>query len=139
MSQEIDLSKLGEKIFSEEPKPKFSIQVQFENANVKELFESLLMITTYGMKVKFGDAQGKVELADLNKSKLAMFNQYMNSFGIVLQVNTQNFSPFIDYDALKYNNVDINPNTELRELKFPMIDSGGRVYIISFDFLRDYA
>ena len=39
MSQEMELDKIIDTIFSKEPQPKFSIQLQFENSNVKELFE----------------------------------------------------------------------------------------------------
>ena len=139
MSQEMELDKIIDTIFSKEPQPKFSIQLQFENSNVKELFEIMLMITTNGMRLQFGNPEGKVNLEDLNKKDIQKFNQYMNSFGMSIFIDIENYNPSKDYEALKYNKQKINSKTELKSLKFPMLQSNGLVYIISFDFLRDYS
>ena len=139
MSQELDLDKLIDTIFSKEPQPKFSIQLQFENSNVKELFEIMLMITTNGMRIQFGTPEGKVNLGDLKKKDIQKFNQYMNSFGMSILIETENYNPSRDYEGLKYNNQNITSSTELKSLKFPMLQPNGIVYIISFDFLRDYS
>lgn len=139
MSQELDLDKLIDTIFSKEPQPKFSIQLQFENSNVKELFEIMLMITTNGMRLQFGTPEGKVNLGDLKKKDIQKFNQYMNSFGMSIFIDTENYNPNKDYEGLKYNNQNITSSTELKSLKFPMLQPNGIVYIISFDFLRDYS
>ena len=40
MGEEVDLEEIAEKIFSVDPQPKFSIQIQLENSNIKELFEA---------------------------------------------------------------------------------------------------
>lgn len=139
MSQELDLDKLIDTIFSKEPQPKFSIQLQFENSNVKELFEIMLMITTNGMRLQFGTPEGKVNLGDLKKKDIQKFNQYMNSFGMSIFIDTENYNLNKDYEGLKYNNQNITSSTELKSLKFPMLQPNGIVYIISFDFLRDYS
>ena len=139
MSQELDLDKIIDTIFSKEPQPKFSIQLQFENSNVKELFEIMLMITTNGMRLQYGTPEGKVNLGDLKKKDIQKFNQYMNSFGMSIFIDTENYNLNKDYEGLKYTNQVINASTELKSLKFPMLQPNGIVYIISFDFLRDYS
>lgn len=135
---EIDLEKLGEKIFSEEPKPKFSIQLQFEDGSIIDIFESMLMLVTQGMKKKFSDDQGKVQLSKLTPEKLDYFNLYLHSFGMCLEVNILDYNPFVDYNKLKYQNMKITEQTKLSDLKFPMLDCD-KVYVISFDFFRNYA
>lgn len=139
MSQEVDLDKIIETIFSKDPQPKFSIQLQFENSNVKELFEIMLMITTNGMRLQYGTPEGKVNLGDLKKKDIQKFNQYMNSFGMSIFIETENYNLEKDYEGLKYTNQVITADTELDSLKFPMLQPNGIVYIISFDFLRDYS
>ena len=38
MSQELELEKIIDTIFSKEPQPKFSIQLQFDNSDIKRTF-----------------------------------------------------------------------------------------------------
>ena len=139
MSEESDLEEIAEHIFSTDPKPKFSIQVQLENSNLKELFEALLMITTYGMKKIYGSEDGRVNLSELTKKDIRYFNLYMNSFGMLVNFEIENYDANKDYDSLKYNKIKIKSKTPLTDLKFPMLQPNGLVYIISFDFYRDYS
>ena len=139
MSQELELDKVIDTIFSKEPQPKFSIQLQFDTSDIKELFEAMLMVTTQGMRLLFGTPEGKVNLGDLKKKDILKFNQYMNSFGMSIFINTENYNPLKDYESLKYNKQNITSSTELKSLEFPMLQPNGIVYIISFDFLRDYS
>ena len=135
----LEFDKLVHTLFKDEPKKKCSIQLQFEDSDLKKLFESLLMIVTHGMKMKFSNEEGKVNLSALTKEKLYYFNQYMNSFGMVLLVDVEKFNPLIkNYEQLKYTNLTLTNNTPLSDLKFPILESA-YVYIISFDYLRDYS
>mgnify|MGYP001405986538 CR=1 FL=1 len=135
---ELELDELADKIFYDLPKPKFSIQIQFDTYNVKSLFESLLTLTTNGMRIKFGNNVGKVNLSDLSSKDLENFNKYMNSFGINLIIEIEKFNPLLkNYDNLKYNNYNITDKTELKELKFLLLE-GENVYLISFDYLREF-
>lgn len=134
---ELELEELVETIFLEEPKNKFSIQLQFEESDLKKLFESLLMIVTYGMKIKFSDDSGKVNLSSLNTHRLKYFNEYMNSFGMVLLVSVENYNFVKNYESLKYTNQTLTNQTKLADLHLPMLEDN-YVYFISFDYLRDY-
>ena len=135
---ELELEELVETVFLEEPKNKVSIQLQFEESDLKKLFESLLMIVTYGMKIKFSDDSGKVNLSTLTTERLNYFNEYMNSFGMVLLVSVENFNFVKNYESLKYTNQTLTTQTKLADLRLPMLEDN-YVYFISFDYLRDYS
>lgn len=139
MSEELDLSVIGEKIFSEPPKPKFSIQIQFENSNLQDIFESMLMLTTQGMKILYGDSQGRVNLSSLSDTDISKFNQYLHSFGMMIIIECEQHNYQKNYDNIRYTNLKITDQTPITAFKFPMIQQNGMVYIISFDFLRDYS
>tara|TARA_B100001093_G_C26309173_1_gene792816 strand:+ start:216 stop:623 length:408 start_codon:yes stop_codon:yes gene_type:complete len=133
---EIELEDLIQNLFENEPQPIKSINVVFEDSDLKKLFESLLMIFTHGMKKHFGNSSGQVDLTKLTEDNIIFFNRYMNSFGIQLVIEIEQYSILIgsDYDKLKYTNLEITNNTKLNELKLPFL-SKGLVYIISFDFI----
>ena len=139
MSQELELEALTKKIFSTEPQKKFSIQIKFDTSNIKELFESLLMIVTQGMKQLFGDSQGKVNLIQISTEEFKYFNQYLHSFGMEMLVEIETYQFSKSYEQMKYHNYPVTPKTELSELKFPILQDNGSVFIISFDFYRDYS
>lgn len=136
---ELEIDELAETIFYDLPKPKFSIQIQFDTENVKNLFESLLSLTTNGMRIKYGDNNGKVNLSNLTELNLINFNEYMHSFGIHMNIEVEKFNPLLkDYEKMKYQNQTITGQTLLKELNFLVLEKGF-VYIISFDYLRDYS
>ena len=139
MGEEVDLEEIAEKIFSVDPQPKFSIQIQLENSNIKELFEAMLMLTTHGMKKIFGSSEGKVNLSELTKKDIKYFNQYFQSFGMLINIEIENYNLEKDYESIKYNKIRLKSNTPLTDLKFPMLQPNGLVYIISFDYYRDYS
>ena len=133
---EIELEDLIHNLFENEPQPVKSLNVVFEDSNLKKLFESLLMIFTLGMKKHFGNSSGQVDLTKLTEDNIIFFNRYMNSFGIQLFIEIEQYSILMgsDYESLKYTNIEITNNTKLNELKLPFL-SKGLVYIISFDFI----
>ena len=139
MGEEVDLEEIAEKIFSVDPQPKFSIQIQLENSNIKELFEAMLMLTTHGMKKIFGSSEGKVNLSELTKKDIKYFNQYFQSFGMLINIEIENYNLEKDYESIKYNKIRLKSNTPLTDLKFPMLQPNGLVYIISFDYYKDYS
>ncbi len=133
---EIELDDLIDNLFDNQPQPIKSIDVVFEDSDLKKLFESLLMIFTNGMKKLFGNSSGQVDLTKLSQDNIIFFNKYMNSFGIQLVIEIEQFSILLgsDYEKIKYTNIDITNNTKLNELKLPFL-SNRLVYIISFDFI----
>lgn len=133
--QDIDSNNFIEFIFSNEPKSIKSIDLKFENTNLKNLFEDLLDIFTKGMKLKYGK-NDKVDLSSLTKHNIEHFNKYFNSFGFELNINIEPFDIINGnkYEYMKYDKININSNTKLNELKLPFL-SNDIVYIISFDFI----
>ena len=70
----------------------------------------MLMITTYGMKKIFGSEEGKVNLSETKKD-IRNFNLYMNSFGMQINFDIENYDSQKDYDAIKYNKIKIKSKT----------------------------
>ena len=81
---DIELDDLIYEIFTNEPKSINSINITFDNIELKELFERLLEIFTKGMKIRYGDEKGIVDLSKLNNEQLQIINKYFNSFGVNL-------------------------------------------------------
>lgn len=135
--KEGELNELVNFIFEKEPKPSNSIQVSFDNIDIKSLFEYLLMIFTYGMRLKYStnNNTNKVDLSILSHSDIIEFNKYMNSIGINLFIESEPFNINKDYEKLKYTNITINNNTKLQELKLPFL-SMNIVYIIYFSLIN---
>ena len=132
----IDSNNFIDFVFKNEPKPIKSINLEFETDNLKDLFENLLDIFTNGMKIHYGNVDGKVNLLSLTQDNISNFNKYFNSFGINLIIEIDN-NPIIngfDYQNIKYTNINITNDTKLSDLKLPFL-SGGIVYVISFDFI----
>lgn len=134
--KEIEIEDLITFLFDNDPQPPHSIKVIFDNIDIKKLFESLLMIFTYGMQIRYSynPEEKKVDLSKLSSNDLIEFNKYMNSIGIQLKMDTEPLNMYKDYDKMKYTNINIDSNTKINELKLPFL-SNGIVYIISFDFL----
>jgi hypothetical protein len=131
-AQEIALN-----IFSKPPgAPKSVAFTVDEDMDMREVFEMLLMIFTEGMKILFGNNEGKVDLNARTEKDFAKVKEYFHSLGfnceykIYLPRQLSN----IDFESRKYTNVDITINTKLKELRLPL-RCGPRVFEISFDFL----
>ena len=133
---DIELEDLIYKIFTNEPKPINSINITFDNIELKELFERLLEIFTKGMKIKYGDENGIVDLSKLKNEELIIVNKYFNSFGINLNfsINEPTLENYTKFEKLKYKNIVINNNTKLRDLHYPLI-SNNLIYCINFDLI----
>lgn len=79
---------VAQQIFSMPPKEPFQIQLQLEggpeNADVPRdqfIFQALTMILCEGMKVLYGDEEGKIDLPALSPQDWGKVKQYLNSFG----------------------------------------------------------
>lgn len=107
----MDIYDLVNKIFKSDPQPQKSIIVQFDNiGNTCDLFESLLLLFTEGMKIKYGNNTGKVNIDSLLPEQIYTIIRYFTSIGIRLHLhkfhiqqlekfeNTSNtFSPNVKY------------------------------------------
>ena len=133
---EIDSNDLITKIFSKSPENKNAIQLSFVNQlDVKDLFEFLLTFFTEGSKVRYGNTEGKVDLASWTDKEMNKMKCYTESIGfhLIIDVYSDPETRLLDFNLMNYKNTKINHNTPLKELKFP-IRCGANVFVISFDF-----
>ena len=133
---EVDLEQLIISIFSEPPGEPRSKTISFDTTDLKQLFESLLMIFTNGMKLLFGNQIGRVELQNLGEDDIEIVQRYFNSMG---------FNFYFDiYDdsndnrektqAMKYTNITMTSDIRLKHMYFPLL-SQGKIYLINFDYI----
>jgi hypothetical protein len=128
-------TKIARTIFNKELKPPGSISLAIEEEmSIKEIFEMLLMIFTEGMKILFGDSNGKVDLNGLKEKDFILIQEYFKSFGFVCNytVYLPSQSMNINFAARKYSNINITDKTTLKELRLPL-KCGLRIFEISFD------
>ena len=149
-STDIDFFDLVQNIFTNEPKPAHSICVQFDydgndKDSVEFLFKQLTVAFTEGMKIKYGNSNGVVDLETLQESDFLKIKQYFNSFGIDVNYTIRN--KYTDKYLKELDNIDELPDLfddknnvkkESNELKdyFLNLEKNDMVYKISFDFLE---
>lgn len=133
---EIELEDLVITLFSNPPGEPNSHFISFDTGNLVQLFESLLIIFTNGMKLLFGNANGVVELNKLEEGDIELFQKYFNSMGFLFY-----FDVFEDTNdnrdktqAMKYTNLNLNNNSQLKDLFFPLL-SKDKIYLINFNKL----
>ena len=125
----MDILEITRTIFSKPPKDPNSIQLDFSNMehdlSSKELFETLLMMFTEGMKMLYGDSNGKVNLGNVTYNNFNKINEYFHSFGFN-----------VDYNIRPLNTIEQPDYSEKKELKdhYMRLRSNNMMYIISFDF-----
>ena len=115
---EIELEDLVITLFSNPPGEPNSHLISFDTGNLVQLFESLLIIFTNGMKLLFGNSNGVVELDKLSEEDIGLFQKYFNSMGFLFY-----FDVFEDTNdnrdktqAMKYTNLNLNNNSQLKDL-----------------------
>lgn len=135
----MDPKELAEKIFTKELKDAKSYALRLDEDDtltVLELFEFLLMVFNYGMKILFGDDDGKVDLANVSDEDFEIVNRYYNSFYfkcmyVVYPIET---TQHVDFNKLSYKNVKITKETRLSDLALPIMVKE-KVFVIGFDKL----
>lgn len=136
---EIEYNELVETIFNKEPEIPKSITLDFvERLSLNELFEFLLTFFTDGCKKLYGELVNNkttVDLSKLNEYRLNKIKSYVTMIGFRLYVDIEPCDESKNYKKLMYNNIHINHETKLSELKM-ILRNLNNVYIISFDFLR---
>jgi hypothetical protein len=132
----MDVKEISQKIFTLKPKDAHSIKIEFpDNTELKECFEILLSIFTEGMKILHGDEKGKVDLNQLTEDDFFKFKQYFHSFGFECIYKIfdyqESIDDDIDFNAMKYTNIQITKSTQLEDLCLPLL-IGKMVYVIYF-------
>jgi|TARA_Y100000389_G_C17143859_1_gene356285 hypothetical protein len=133
---EVELEELVISIFSEPPGEPRSRTIAFDTSNLRQLFESLLIIFTNGMKLLFGDSRGVVELENLSEENIHLVQEYYESMGFrfyfdVYEDSNENRDKT---QQMKYTNLTLTSSSSLKELYFPLL-SRDRIYLINFDYI----
>lgn len=135
-NENMTTEEIANKIFCDDIKPQKSIQLIYPDANVKEIFQQLMVIFTIGMKIYHGDEYGNVDLSQVSEKQFKRIMDYFASFGIKLICEIRQKSENIDesnnllpLDSKLKTNGD-NLNDYILTLKTEYI-----IYKVSFDFL----
>ena len=133
---EVELEELIISIFSEPPGEPRTRTIAFDTNNLKQLFESLLIIFTNGMKLLFGNSQGVVELENLSEENITLVQSYYESMGFrfyfdIYDDSNENREKTQD---MKYTNLIVTSQSRLKDFYFPLL-SRGRIYLINFDYI----
>lgn len=157
--RESTLDEMIKEVFSSSPKGVNTIQLQTDNLELKELFTMMLEIFTKGMKIMFGDNEGKVNLESISAEQFMEIKQRFRSFGIEIfhkikpyytsEDITDIFDEEVDEDDLPdlesnvdnsiyNNNLDELPETMEDKLSdyFYTIHCANADYKIWFDFVK---
>jgi hypothetical protein len=157
--QEGDLQDFIKYVFGGEIHPPTGIQFLGEFSTTKELFEALLMIFTGGMKLRYGNDQGIVDLNQLTGENLDDIHRRFASINLsvgifkyhhaqIHAVRNQVIPEHLEHDWLQSS--DNYPEiTELHQLQsyrevssdklsdyYFQLVNGYNYYIISFQYLR---
>ena len=114
----MNIEELSEQLFNNEPKPPKSIQIEFEGFDTEQLFKSLCMILTNGMKKFHGDGNGRVKISALGQDDLTRLNDYFKSMGLEFFINDR----------------EHRRSSELSEYELKL-NSDGVKYKLFFDYL----
>lgn len=79
--KELDIHELSNLIFEGQSKVKNSIPLCLEDNNIEDNYKLLLQLFTNGMKIKYGDDNGIVNLCDLEYDDYKYIQIYFESIG----------------------------------------------------------
>ena len=145
---EIDFDDLVDKVFKQSPKPEKSYAISLDS-DLKELFTMLLHFLTNGLKILYGDREGKGDIISINNNpqRLIEIDRYIKSIGIIVNldqytelqwVHRQAVKPFIQFDKKI-----MTANTQLKELEYCIIKENLEndiitkyFFLVSFDILH---
>ena len=129
-------------LFSSEPKPKDSIQLELPNDDETKniyhhIFEQLLMIFVDGLKYFYGDSEGKVSINQLSEEDINKMNLYFQSMNYKIHLSIY---PTIFEYQFKYPNYfktphTINDSTTLDDFFYEIFINQNKVYRIQFNRL----
>jgi hypothetical protein len=135
LNKEGNLDEFIDVIILNPPKDKNTIQLQFDNININDLFDNLLYIFTTICKKKYDNDNGKVDIDKLEHREIHELICYFQSFGINLILSIyniedyKNYSDYLDADELFFCNAK-----KLSDLIYKIIIKK-KILIIKFDFL----
>ena len=128
-------------MFEEEPKPKESIQLEcpdiVEGKNIHlHIFEQLLMIYVQGLKHKWSNGDGKVDLSQLTEGNISLMKRYFESINYIVNIEVFDLSTYqFKFPDYFKNQEHITEKTLLTDFFYETQGNDTKMYRISFDFL----
>ena len=110
MNKEGDIDEFIDILISKKPSGTKTINLEFDNINIHNLFDNLLYIFSEICKKKYENDNGKVDIDKLTEKEIYELISYFKSFGINLILNIyniddyKNYSKFLEKDYLFYSN-----------------------------------
>jgi len=112
-------------LFSEDPKPKGTLNLDIDVNEPSEFFEVLLLIMTCGMKKWYGD---RINIADIDLEHIALLQKYFHSFGVQIHLDRVDEPTVYMIDNQSYIN-----ETDLSKMTFSVAANGG-LFTVWFSF-----
>ena len=128
-------------MFDEEPKPRDTIQLECpdidEGKNTHlHIFEQLLMIYVGGLKHKWSDEAGKVDLVQLTEDNISLMKRYFESINYIVNIDVFDLQTYqFKFPDYFKNQENITEKTLLSDFFYETQGSDTKMYRISFDFL----
>ena len=126
IEEELDVIQISQKIFSNSPKKPFTYQLVFDS-DLKICYESLLTMFTYGMKMLYGNSQGKVNLNELQEKwhlssleRIFIENRIyhkieeLDNWQKIITVIHTELEPYTKYLLRKVTDKDVERLTEIK-------------------------
>ena len=130
--ENIDFEDLTEKIFNSQPQDKCSIPISFDNSNLKDMHEALLMFFTKGMKKIYGK-NGNVDLLMLDKNDFLFMNKYFESISVQMNYRFYNME---DYDIMYKNHFVNKDYSNLDDYCFKL-KIKDNIFVLWFNILKN--
>ena len=131
--KELDIIELSNLIFQGQPKPKNSIPLCLEDNNIEDNYKLLLQLFTNGMKIKYGDDNGIVNLCDLEDDDYKYIQIYLESIGYTFYYKLYDIDDKELDLFLNNNNIEKQKLTDyLFHIK---IKNTNKIFILWFDKL----
>jgi len=135
MNKEGNLDEFIDTIILNAPRNKNTIQLQFDNININELFDNLLYIFTNICKKKYENDNGKVDIDKLTEKEVHELICYFQSFGINLILNIYNIENYKNYLELSENDeLFFNEAEKISDLIYKIFIKK-KILVVKFDFL----
>ena len=91
MEVEGNLDDFIKKVFSNDPMPRNSYQIQYNNPNVDNanefIFKELVYTLTEGLKILYGNT---IDLSNITEQNIQKIKEYFNSFGFNIYLKVEN-------------------------------------------------
>jgi hypothetical protein len=128
-------------MFDKEPKPLDTIQLECpdidEGKNTHlHIFEQLLMIYVGGLKHKWSDEAGKVDLTKLTEENISLMKRYFESINYIVNIEVFDLSTYqFKFPDYFKNQEHVTDKTLLPDFFYETQGNDTKMYRISFNFL----